>query len=36
MPNRSAGSQAVVFIEWNRVQIESGESYFTCADVVYQ
>jgi chitin-binding protein len=36
LPQRAAGSKAVIFTEWDRVTIESGEGYFTCSDVVYQ
>jgi chitin-binding protein len=36
LPDRPAGSKAVIFEIWSRVAQESGEAYFTCADVVYQ
>jgi chitin-binding protein len=36
IPARAAGSKAVIFTQWQRVAQESGEGYYTCADVVYK
>lgn len=36
IPSRPAGSKATLAIVWSRVAQESGEAYYTCADVIYQ
>jgi chitin-binding protein len=36
LPDRPAGSKAVMLTEWARVMIESGETYFNCSDLIYK